>query len=146
MRFSPLQAKKGLSPRVILGNPPYPLPPPPRGEAREVKSRDFQKCRPGKTCFPLLKNSPILLKLGMIALKTFIQKTLDQIFDIFSLRQDIGFQTWSNPKIKIKNRPGKTCSPPLLKISSTLLKFGMIAFRTFIHKTVYQNFDIFVES
>ena len=42
---------------------------------------------------------------------------MDQIFDIFSLRRDIGFQTWSNPKIKIKCRPGKTCSPSCSKLA-----------------------------
>ena len=60
---------------------------------------------------PLLKISPILLKFGMIAFTTPIQKTVDQLFDIFSLRRDIGFQTWSNPEVKIKYRPGKTCFP-----------------------------------
>ena len=88
--------------------------PPPRGGARELKSCDFQKCRHGKTCSPpLLKISPTLLRFGMIALKTPIHKTVDQIFDIFSLRRDIGFQTWSNPET-IKCRPGKTC-PPLVQ-------------------------------
>ena len=91
-----------------------PRTPSPRAGAREVKSRDFQKCRPGKTCFrPLLKVSPILLEFGMIALKTLIHKTVDQILHFFTLRRDIGFQTWSNPQMKIKCRPAKTCSPPL---------------------------------
>ena len=148
MKFSPLQTReKGLSPRVILGNTPPPRTPPPRGGAREVKSWVFQKCGPVKTCSPpLLKISPILLKFGMIALKTLIQKPVDQIFDILSLRQDIGFQTWSNPKTKIKCRPGKTCSPPSFKYSPILLKFSMIAQKTSIQKIVDRNFDITVES
>ena len=95
----------------------YPVSPR-RGDGQEVKSRDFRKCRLGKTCSPpLLKISPILPKFAMIALMTFIHETVDQIFDIFSLRRDIGFQTWSNPKIKIKYRPGKICSPPCSKIA-----------------------------
>ena len=67
---------------------------------------------------PLLKISPVLLKFGMIALKTLIQRTVDQIFDIFSLRRDKGFQTELNPQIKMKCRPGKTCSlPPCSKLA-----------------------------
>ena len=47
--------------------------PSPRGGARAVRSRDFKNCRTGKIFSPpLLKMSPILLKFGMIALKTFI--------------------------------------------------------------------------
>ena len=37
-------------------------------------------------------------------------------------------------------------SPPLLKISPILLKFGMIALKTLLHKTVDQTFDIFLQS
>ena len=96
--------RKGFHLVLFWATPPPPRPP--WGGAREVKSRDFQKCRPSNTCSPpLLKISPILLKLGMIALKTFIHKTVDQTFDIFSLRRDLGYQTWSNPKIEMKHRP-----------------------------------------
>ena len=82
----------------------------------------------------------------MIALNTLMQKTVDQLSDIFSLRGDIGFQTWSNREIKIKYRSGKTCYPTLLKSSPILPKYGMIALKTLIHSIVDQIFDIFLEN
>ena len=112
--FSPLQTReKGLPLEAFRTTPVSP-------RLREGKEKS--KCgvsikfRPGKTCFPLplLKISPISLEFGKIALKTIIYKTIAQMFDIFHFRWDIGFQTWSNHKTRIKCRPGKTCSPPLL--------------------------------
>ena len=61
----------------------------------------------------MLKKSPNLLNFGMIAHKTLMLKTVDHFFDIFTLRRDIGFQTWSNPEIGVNADPAKSVLPPL---------------------------------
>ena len=62
-----------------------------------------------KNLFRLLKISPILLKFGIIALMTFIQKNIDQNFDIFLESRDFG--------------PGSSRNLSLCKILNNFLYF-----------------------
>ena len=98
------------------------------GTKEEKTMRCLQKMgilmRPVLLTTPLLKNNQILLTLAQSDLVEVVRKSSDQIFDIFHLRQEKGFQTWSTPKITTKPLPVRTCPPPW-KVSR-LLRFGFV--------------------
>ena len=84
----------------------------------------------------------ILIKPGMIALETFVHKTVHQVFDIPSPALQNRASNLVKSQSEDKMPTWQNLFSPWIKMGLFLLQSNIIALKTFVHRTFEKAFDM----